>query len=278
MPFLRKILKMSLHRQRLLKQTLDQLYDDYRQEFLKNPDNFFERRRDPLLFPHRYKRFHDQEAAAFLATTFAYGNVTSLCKFVQSLLSMLGDSPASFLKDPEAINDLKQYQPYYRLHKEREILQLLRMLSIVYSSHGSLYEVFLKYYINSTIQIAAVGFTDELRRISRNQHTFLLPDPSSGSPCKRLNLFLRWMVRRDGIDLGLWKDISPAHLVMPLDTHIGRVGYKLGWISTSSLSWKKAEAITHVLRKFDHDDPTRYDFALCHASMEKSAFLRKLIA
>jgi uncharacterized protein (TIGR02757 family) len=270
---------MKLRNQTLLKQTLDRLYSEYKQDFLRSSQTFFERRKDPLLFPHRYKTFHDQEAAAFIATTFAYGNVTSLCNFVESLLSMLGDSPSTFLKDPQAIEQLKQYKPYYRLHKEGEILQFLKMLSKVYSQHGSLYEFFKRsYYNNSIMQIAARGFTEELRRISGNQHTFLLPDPSSGSPCKRLNLFLRWMVRRDGMDLGLWKDICPAHLVMPLDTHIGRVSYKLGWISTPSLSWKKAEAITDVLRKFDPEDPTRYDFALCHESMEKSEFLMKLIA
>jgi len=270
---------MPLPKQTRLKQTLDKLYSDYRQEFLRSPQTFFERRKDPLQFPHRYKTFHDQEAAAFLATTFAYGNVTSLCNFVESLLSMLGDSPASFLKDPQAIDQLKQYRPYYRLHKEREILKFLKMLSVVYSEHDSLYEIFKRsYYRDSIIQIASTGFVEELRRISGNQHTFLVPDPSSGSPCKRLNLFLRWMVRRDGMDLGLWKAVSPAHLVMPLDTHIGRVSYKLGWISTPSLSWKKAEAITDVLRKFDPEDPTRYDFALCHESMEKSEFLMKLIA
>lgn len=269
---------MNLLKQTRLKQTLDQLYNDYREEFLGSPNSFFERRRDPLLFPHRYKNFHDVEAAAFIAATFAYGNVTSLCNFIQNLLSRMGDSPATFLKQPDAIAELRQYRPYYRLHKEHEILELLKLLSLVYSRHGSLYEIFKKsYYKSNTIQIASMEFVHHLRHISGNQHTFLLPDPSSGSPCKRLNLFLRWMVRRDGMDLGLWKDVSPAHLVMPLDTHIGRVGYKLGWISTPSLSWKKAEAITDVLRKFDPKDPTRYDFALCHESMEKSEFLRNLL-
>lgn len=270
---------MNLQKPTRLKKTLDRLYSNYREEFLSSPQTFFEHRKDPLQFPHRYKNFHDIEAAAFIASTFAYGNVTSLCNFIGSLLSRMGDSPASFLKEPDAVAELKQYRPYYRLHKEPEILQLLKMLSLVYSQHGSLYEIFKhSYYNSSIIQIASMGFVEHLRKISGSQHTFLLPDPSSGSPCKRLNLFLRWMVRRDGMDLGLWKDISPSHLIMPLDTHIGRVSYKLGWISTPSLSWKKAEAITDVLRKFDPADPTRYDFALCHESMEKSEFLMKLIA
>jgi uncharacterized protein (TIGR02757 family) len=266
---------MNSSKQAHLKSTLDNLYNEYRQAYLGNPETFFERRRDPLLFPHRYHSFHDREVAAFLAATFAYGNVTSLCNFVQNLLQLMGEEPAEFLKRPNALAEIEKHKPYYRLHKHNEILALLGMLSNVYRHHGSLYDVFVKYYNNNTLQIAATGFISKLRRISGEQHAFLLPDPDSGSPCKRLNLFFRWMVRRDGMDLGLWEKISPAHLVMPLDTHIGRVAFKLGWIATPSLSWKKAEAITDVLRKFDPEDPVRYDFSLCHESMAKTDFLKK---
>jgi uncharacterized protein (TIGR02757 family) len=268
---------MNSLKQTRLKSTLDQLYNEYRQQYLENPQTFFERRRDPLLFPHRYQSFNDRELAAFLASTFAYGNVTSLCNFVHTLLAILGDEPAEFLKRPGALAQIEKHKPYYRLHKQKEILSLLGMLSRVYRHRGSLYEVFSKYYNSNTMQIAASQFTSALRKISGDTHEFLLPDPTSGSPCKRLNLFLRWMVRRDGMDLGLWESVSPANLVMPLDTHIGRIAYKLRWISTPSLSWKKAEAITDVLRKFDPDDPVRYDFSLCHESMAKSEVLQKMI-
>jgi uncharacterized protein (TIGR02757 family) len=84
-----------------------------------------------------------------------------------------------------------------------------------------------------------------------------------------MNLFLRWMVRRKDMDFGLWPEVSPADLIMPLDTHIGRTAYRLGWITTPSLTWRKAERITEVLREFDPEDPLRYDFALCHESMQK---------
>ena len=93
---------------------------------------------------------------------------------------------------------------------------------------------------------------------------------------KRLNLFFRWMVRRDGIDLGLWEKVSPANLIIPLDTHIGKVAYQLRWISTPSLSWKKAEEITNILKKFDPDDPVRYDFSLCHESMSNADLVKSL--
>ncbi len=262
-----------------LKSILDQLYDHYLSEFQNSSEEFFEARRDPILFPHRYRSFHDQEAAAFIAATFAYGNVASLCAFVERLLSLLGPSPYSFLKNgPSAVETLGHHSPYYRLHKTKTILALLSMLSIVYEKHGSLYDVFLKTYDdNSTMAVNITHFVNGLRSLVPESLIFLLPSPEGGSPCKRLNLFLRWMVRRDGMDLGLWKEVSPARLIMPVDTHIGRTAYRLRWIQTPSLTWQKAETITAVLRTFDPQDPTRYDFSLCHESISKSKGLSSIL-
>jgi uncharacterized protein (TIGR02757 family) len=257
--------------------TLNQLYCDYLGEFQNSPKDFFEKKKDPLNFPHRYSKFHDVEAAAFLAATFAYGNVKSLCGFVERLLRMLGPSPYEFfLKGDDAVAALTPHAPYYRLQKTEEILSFLSMLSSVYRDHGSLYEVFLSSYdSNSTMHNAVSAFVFRLYEINGGPIPFLLPPPEGGSPCKRLNLFLRWMVRNDGLDLGIWEKVSPSSLIIPLDTHIGRVAYKLGWIKTPSLSWKKAETVTSILRKFDPLDPVRYDFALCHESIAKSAWLQK---
>lgn len=262
-----------------LKIILDQLYDQYLSEFQKSPAEFFEARRDPILFPHRYHSFHDQEAAAFIAATFAYGNVASLCAFVGRLLSLLGPSPYSFLKNgPSAVKTLAQHSPYYRLHKTKTILAFLTMLSHVYSKQGSLYEIFLTTYDNtSTMSTSMTRFVQYIRSLVPDSLAFLLPSPEGGSPCKRLNLFLRWMVRRDGMDLGLWKEVSPAHLIMPVDTHIGRTAYRLRWIQTPSLTWQKAETITSVLRTLSAEDPTRYDFSLCHESISKSKGLSSLL-
>ena len=258
-------------RQQELKATLDSLYDRYLSDFRKDPARFFVRRRDPLLFPHRYSAFCDIEAAAFLAATFAYGNVSSLCAFIESLLGRLRPSPGEFLRrGPEAVRELASHKPYYRLHKQDEILALLRTLAAVYARHGSLYELFtLSYDTNSTMRINLSAFTARLREIGGAELKFLVPSPESGSTCKRLLLFLRWMVRRDGIDFGLWRVVPPAQLVMPVDTHIGRVARRLRWIRTPSLTWQKAEQITDVLRRFDPDDPVRYDFSLCHESMDR---------
>jgi uncharacterized protein (TIGR02757 family) len=263
-----------------LKATLDELYDQYLNDFQRSPGDFFKTRRDPILFPHRYHSFHDQEAAAFLAATFAYGNVTSLCAFIDSLLKLLGRSPHAFLlQGTSALNSVTKFSPYYRLQKTREIVALLSMLSVVYRKHGSLYEVFLSTYdTNSTMSVNIGSFVNRLRSFSAGPLVFLLPSPEGGSPCKRLNLFLRWMVRRDGIDLGLWERVLPANLIMPVDTHIGRAAYRLGWIQTRSITWQKAEAITAVLRTFNPEDPTRYDFSLCHESISKSKWLTARLA
>ena len=254
-----------------LQAILDQLYDSYLQDFQQSPSKFFINRKDPLAFAHRYTEFHDVEAAAFLAATFAYGKVQSLCAFVEKLLAMLGRSPYQFLRQgPDAVDTLAPNGPYYRLHKTPEILGLLSMLATVYQKHGSLYDLFLKSYDHhSTMTESIQRFVAALYEVHGSAIPFLLPSPESGSPCKRLNLFLRWMVRRDGLDLGIWKEVSPADLMIPLDTHIGRVSFQLGWIKTPSLSWKKAEEVTAVLRQFNSEDPIRYDFSLCHESIDR---------
>ena len=263
---------------RKLKPVLDNLYESYVTDFKRSPQEFFKSRMDPLNFAHRYTRFHDIEAAAFLASTFAYGNVRSLCRFIERLLGLLQPSPYDFLRQgPDAIETLTPHAPYYRLHKTDEILGFISMLARVYQSHRSLYDVFLlSYDTNRTMSDSISAFVARLYEIHGAPIPFLLPAPKSGSPCKRLNLFFRWMVRRDGLDLGIWKDISPADLIIPLDTHIGRVAFRLGWIATPSLSWKKAEQVTSILRRYDPVDPIRYDFSLCHESMSRSAWLQSL--
>lgn len=264
-------MRARLNRKKL-QPVLDQLYESYLADFRRSPAQFFVNRRDPLMFAHRYSNIHDVEAAAFLASTFAYGNVQSLCAFVDRLLAMLEPTPYEFLRQgPAAVEKLAPRSLYYRLHKAPEILGILRMLSVVYREHGSLRSIFkASYDIHNTMSGSIEAFVTRLYGIHGAPIPFLLPSPRSGSPCKRLNLFLRWMVRRDGLDLGIWEDVSPAHLVIPLDTHIGRVAFQLGWIGTPSLSWKKAEQVTAILRGFNPADPIRYDFSLCHESISRS--------
>ena len=262
-----------------LKETLDELYESYTEDFRTAGSDFFLKRPDPIQFPHRYATFHDREAAAFLAATFAYGNVKSLCGFVDRLLTLLGPSPHAFLKQgPKAVAALAPHRPYYRLHKTAEILWVLSALARVYQNHDSLYAVFLKTYDgDSTMKQSVSRFVAALRGMVPGDLRFLIPSPEDGSPCKRLNLFFRWMVRRGSVDFGLWKEVPPSLLIVPLDTHIGRVAYRLGWIGTPSLSWQKAETVTSVLRRYDPDDPTRYDFALCHESIQRSAWLQGVL-
>lgn len=261
-----------------LKPVLNSLYRQYVQDFRRSRSDFFSRKKDPILFPHRFRNFHDVEATAFLASTFAYGNVRSLCAFVENLISLLQPSPYRFLKQgPRALRAIRKQDLYYRFHKGDQIVAVLEVLARVYRDHESLYSLFLSYYYSNTIKDAITAFVRHLHTLSQTPLSFLLPLPSAGSTCKRLNLFLRWMVRRDEIDFGLWKEVSPADLIMPVDTHIGRLAYRLGWIGTPSLSWKKAEEITSVLRRYDPNDPTRYDFSLCHESISRSPLLQGML-
>src|SRR5262245_26106346 len=144
-------MRLKNRQNELLKATLDELYHQYLNDYHQSPEDFFKTRRDPILFPHRYHTFHDREVAAFLAATFAYGNVTSLCAFIDYLLELMGPSPHAFLmQGRSAFARLKRHVPYYRLHKTQEILTLLSMLNIVYQKHGSLYEIFLSTYDNNS--------------------------------------------------------------------------------------------------------------------------------
>src|SRR5262245_56860433 len=125
---------------RKLGSVLDNLYNSCLDEFRQSPEDFFRQKKDPISFAHRYRKLPDREIAGFLAATFAYGNVTSLCRFVDRLLALMGPSPHAFLLEgDDAISTLTPHAPYYRLQKTDEILSLLSMLSDVYRNHGSLY-------------------------------------------------------------------------------------------------------------------------------------------
>src|SRR5262249_10828499 len=151
-----------------------------------------------------------------------------LCAFIDRLLGMLGASPAAFLKQgPEVVDELATHKPYYRFHKSVEILAVLTVLARIYSDGQTLYSTFLKSYDkNRTMKDVQTDFIRNLRSYSEVPLKFLLPLPEDGSTCKRMNLFLRWMVRGDGIDFGLWREIPPSFLIMPTDTHIGRIAYR----------------------------------------------------
>lgn len=250
----------------LLKEPFEALYQNYSHEYLKT---------DPLCFAHQYSNPLDQELVAFISSAFAYGSVPQIFKGVRTILDSLGPQPVKKLKSlkfTETSLHLESF--YYRFHKAEDLQVFLFLLSEVYKREGSLGNLFRKHYARGDVNIfsALSGFVNEILSypipfkvdLKKNSKiSFLFSSPQQGSSCKRLNLFLRWMVRKsEGLDLGLWDFVSPSQLVIPLDTHIQWVATSLGLTDRKSANWKMAEEITEHLKLLDPKDPIKYDFAL----------------
>ena len=253
----------------LLKKTLDRFYRDY---------DFHDRLlHDPIEFPHRYIAPQDIEITAFISTCLAYGKVELFKGVLERLFSGMGESPYDFLLTTPLQKQKKIFAGIrYRFNENEDILCLLLILRTILLRHQSLENLFKKYYRQDdvTIENGLKGFMEAMRAINtaavygRNiKPAGLLqffPSPAQGSACKRVNLFLRWMIRDRDIDLGIWRDIPKNKLVIPLDTHIARISRCLGFTSRNSQDWKMALEITGALKRFDPEDPLKYDFALCH--------------
>ncbi|MCL4458226.1 MAG: TIGR02757 family protein [Nitrospirae bacterium] len=257
-----------------LKQTLDRLYNtyDFKSRILH----------DPIEFPHQYKKPEDIEVSGFIASCFAYGRVDLFKPIVKKILSIMGKSPHDFLlsfnlkKQKDLFSGIK-----YRFNENEDILCLLYVLNRALKKHGSIEAMFKRQYKDTDANIGEGlgGFIRGLLAVdtspvyNENIKTagFLqfLPLPDKGSACKRMNLFLRWMIRDRDIDFGIWKGIPKNKLVIPLDTHIARISKCLAFTDRKSQDWKMAVEITDSLKKLDPEDPLKYDFALCHQGISR---------
>lgn len=252
-----------------LKVTLDRFYSEF---------NFNERlEHDPIEFPHRYSEPEDIEVAGFIASCFAYGKVGLFKPVIEKILLSGGKHPARFFaqftlkKDADKFRDIS-----YRFNREKDVLCLIFMLSMALKEWNSLKSLFAHYYKtdHEDIRYALEGFVKYFLSVDTSPVygsntkpsglTQLLASPVKGSACKRMNLFLRWMVRTKDIDLGVWDNIQPSKLIIPLDTHISRISRCLGLTQRSASDWKTAKEITESLKKLAPRDPLKYDFALCH--------------
>lgn len=199
------------------------------------------------------------EIAGFLASQFAYGNIKAMEMFLGRLFGTLGPRPAEFIKG----GDLNILRPlYYRFQKGDEIVGLLSVLRRVQKEFGGLGDLFRSCFRGDSREalwtMRALLFED------RDDLIFFFPRPSEANPLKRWNLFLRWMVRKDDIDAGIWDFIHPRDLVVPLDTHLFKIGRCMGWTARRSATWKAALEITGALKEYCPHDPLKYDFFLCH--------------
>jgi uncharacterized protein (TIGR02757 family) len=259
-----------------LKSTLDKLYAGRSSLHLAN---------DPLSFCHTYNEPEDREVAAVIASAFAYGAVAIILRTLKSIFSELGASPRSYIESFEPEQGLKTFSSFkHRFNDGRDLSALLWGIRMMIEHDGSVEAFFLRGYdanaedvtgaLNSYSQSVLAQDYSALfggKEIPADSYfPFLFPAPASGSACKRLCMFLRWMVRpADGMDLGLWQRVSPAKLIIPVDTHISRICTYLGFTSRKSADWRMACEITAALRRLDPDDPVKYDFSLAHLGISE---------
>ncbi len=233
---------------------------------------------DPVAFPHRYRSPVDIETAAFVATCLAYGRVGLFWPVLERMFRIMDPSPYTFVLEFDVRRDGPLFSGIsYRMNRTSDIVAFLLLLSRMIRDHGSIGGFFKKAFRKSDLNI--------LRALSRFVKVFyagnteavygdrtypfglcqMLPFPDKGGACKRANLFLRWMVRKDdGVDFGLWGFIPTDRLVMPLDTHVARIARHLGLTERKTTDIKTALEITDRLKRYDPIDPVKYDFALCH--------------
>lgn len=220
---------------------------------------------DPIQIPHLFTQKEDIEIAGFLVATIAWGNRKSIINNGHKLMGMMGNSPFDFVMDFSGNNSKSIESFVHRTFNGEDLIYFLKALQHIYKNHGGLEKVFSAHCEIDSTQPAIHNFKKiffELPHLPRTQKH--ISDPFKNSAAKRLNMFLRWMVRKDsaGVDFGIWKNISPSQLSCPLDVHSGNVARKLKLLSRKQNDAKALAALDASLRKFDPADPVKYDFAL----------------
>jgi uncharacterized protein (TIGR02757 family) len=235
---------------------------------------------DPVGIVRQTQGAPQRELVGLLASALAFGNVTALTAAIRRVLDLLGSNLLDSLDQPRVVaRRLRGFQ--YRMVRGDELGRLLVAARALQRTHGSLGASFARHIPPSGPRLRAglIAWTRELKTAARlgtrgdchrRGPAHVLADPAGNSACKRLMLYLRWMVRPDdGVDLGLWPDVPRSLLLIPVDTHVLRLGRNLAMTSCRTASWRAAEDITSVLRQIDPSDPVRFDFALCHLGMAR---------
>jgi uncharacterized protein (TIGR02757 family) len=266
----RKVSNLSA-RERALADRLDRLSRNYAAAIAQH---------DPIRFAASYERPDDREVVAWIASAFAYGRVETILATVGRLLAALGPRPAETI---DRIGDFRRFARQelagfrHRFHSARDAAALLYAIGKARAEAGSVRAFFEReqraedrdvagLLSRAVERILAFDWRSALGRRALPEDSpirFFFPSPASGSACKRWNLYLRWMVRKDEMDFGLWRAIPTSRLVIPTDTHVHRVARRLGLTRRKAADWKTAREITDRLARFDPEDPVRYDYALC---------------
>lgn len=253
----------------LLREQLEYLYDKYnRAEFIAD---------DPISIPHSFENPDDIEISGLLASTIAWGNRKAIVKSARRMVEYMDNRPADFVRNASD-NELQHLGSY--VHRTfngedfRSFVLSLRNICKRYGSVGQLFES--EYAASGDMRVVLSKFRCAFFDCTHTTHCEKhISNINKGAACKRLNMYLRWMVRHDdrGVDFGLWRGIPMSALYLPLDVHSGNMGRALGLLKRKQSDWKAVEEITASLREFDSSDPTRFDFSLFGAGID--GFLKK---
>lgn len=220
---------------------------------------------DPIQIPHLYNLKEDIEIAGFLAATIAWGNRKMIIKNSNRMMELLGNSPYDFVMNHKE-HHLEQLDGFvHRTFNSIDFIHFIKSLKHIYTNHKGLENVFQSYATEDSLQPAIHKLKQLFFEIEHpNRTTKHISDPLKGSAAKRINMYLRWMIRKDttGVDFGLWKNISTSTLSCPLDVHSGNVARKLGLLTRKQNDAKALAELDSKLRKMDPSDPVKYDFAL----------------
>lgn len=255
-----------------VKQWLDELYLRFNRRDFVHPD--------PLEFLYPYEDLRDRELVGLVASSLAYGRVSQILRSIASVLERMEPSPHVFLRNVSRRTLFGTFSDFqHRFTTGEDLARLLWGVKRVLEEFGSLEACFVSGLKedHDTVLPALSSFAGHLRGVSKGRVNSLLPFPERGGASKRLNLFLRWMVRRDEVDPGGWEEVPRTKLIVPLDTHMHRIGCFLGWTARRQADSLTACQITEAFRAVSPDDPVRYDFVLTRLGIRKDLSIQDWI-
>lgn len=226
---------------------------------------------DPIKYVYGFEDKAEKELVALIVSSLSFGRVTEIFKAVDRLLDIVNHEPLTYVSALKIKPDRKLLSFRYRFVTGQDVFKLLLSAKKILERYGSIGAFARKKYITGQFLELADEMVEAFQGVN-----YLIPSSLKNSPCKRLFMFFRWMVRNDNIDTGLWKFISPGELVVPLDTHIFRMSKELGFTSRRTASLTTALEITDSLRQFSEDDPVKYDWALSHIGIIENNFKKQV--
>jgi uncharacterized protein (TIGR02757 family) len=252
-----------------IKHVLDKLYTKYNRRENIAPD--------PLSFVYKYSKKADIEIVGLLAAMLAYGRVVQIGKSLDKLLGIMGNSPSEFVKQFNKTKRTRLMDFKHRFNTGQDIADLMELLKWAITKYGSIEGFFVNGYnrkdktiINALSEFCGVLLNKQAKKDGgqvRSSFKYLLSDPDRGSACKRLNLYLRWMVRNDDVDSGIWRSVDKSKLIIPMDVHMSRITGVLGFHNKKNITLKTAVEVTESFAKIEPSDPVKYDFVLCRMGM-----------